>query len=73
MDMKNISKNANGTYTVVLHLKEEERRRLKRLAKSLGLNDFESIKYAIQLVSWWSKNEIEPDEQLQTSKPQPEE
>ena len=58
---KYISKNVNGTYTVTLYLNEEERRRLKRLSKSVNLNDFETIKYAIQLVSWWSKNEIEPE------------
>ena len=56
-----ISKNANGTYTVQLYLNEEERKRLKRLSKSLGMNDFETLKYALQLVSWWSKNEIEPE------------
>lgn len=57
--MKNITKNTNGTYTVILHLKDEERKQLKKLAKSLELNDFDTIKYAIQLVSWWSKNKIE--------------
>lgn len=60
--MKNISKAGDGTYTYVLHLKEDERKQLKKLSESLGMNDFESIKYAIQLVSWWSKNEIEPEE-----------
>ena len=60
--MKNISKNADGTFTLILYLKDDERRRLKRLAKKMDLNDFETIKYAIQLVSWWSKNEIEPEE-----------
>ena len=60
--MKNISKNADGTFTLILYLKDDERRRLKRLAKKMGLNDFETIKYAIQLVSWWAKNEIEPEE-----------
>jgi len=60
--MKNLVKNADGTFTVILHLKEEERKQLKKLAKSLGMNDFEAIKYAIQLVSWWSKNQIEPEE-----------
>jgi len=59
--MKSISRNENGTYTVILHLKEEERKQLKKLAKYLNLNDFETIKYAIKLVSWWTKNEIEPD------------
>ena len=60
--MKNLVKNDDGTFTVILHLKEDERKQLKKLSKSLGMNDFESIKYAIQLVSWWSKNEIEPEE-----------
>ena len=59
--MTNISKNQNGTYKVVLYLNEEERRRLKKLANKLDLNDFQTIKYAVQLVSWWSKNEIEPE------------
>ena len=59
--MKNISKNTDGTYTVILHLKEEERKCLKKLAKTLNMNDFEAIKYAIQLVSWWSKNKIEEE------------
>lgn len=60
--MKNISKNADGTFTVVLYLKEPEYKLVKKLSKRLGMNDFESIKYAIQLVSWWSKNEIEPED-----------
>lgn len=59
--MRNLSKNADGTFTVILHLKEDERKRLKKLAKKLDLNDFETIKYSIQLVYWWSKNEIEPE------------
>ena len=58
---KNISRNADGNYTVVLHLKEDERKQLKKLARKLDLNDFETIKYSIQLVSWWSKNQIEPE------------
>lgn len=60
--MKNINKNVDGTYTIILHLKEEERKRLKKLAKTMQLNDFETIKYAVQLVSWWSKNKIEGEE-----------
>ena len=60
--MRNLVKNADGTFTVILHLKEDERKRLKKLSKSLGMNDFETIKYAIQLIAWWSKNEIEPEE-----------
>jgi len=59
--MRNLVKNADGTYTVILHLKEDERKRLKKLSRSLGMNDFETIKYAVQLVAWWSKNEIEPE------------
>lgn len=59
--MKNIRKNDDGTYTIILHLKEEEKRCIKRLAKTMNLNDFETIKYAIQLVSWWSKNKIEEE------------
>ena len=60
--MKNIRKEPDGTYTVVLYLKDEERKRLKKLSKKVELNDFETIKYCIQLVSWWAKNEIEPEE-----------
>ena len=59
--MRNLVKNADGTFTVVLHLKADERKQLKKLSKSLNLNDFETIKYAVQLVSWWSKNLIEPE------------
>jgi len=61
--MKNIYKNSDNSYTIVLHLKEEERKNVKRLAKLMDLNDFETIKYAIQLVSWWSKNKIEEEEE----------
>ena len=62
--MKNIYKNSDGTFTIVLHLKDDERRNVKKLAKTMELNDFEAIKYAIQLVSWWSKNKIESEEYL---------
>lgn len=58
---KNISRNEDGSFTVILHLKEDERKQLKKLGKKLELNDFETIKYSIQLVSWWSKNQIEPE------------
>ena len=60
--MKNIYKNTNGTFTIILHLTEDERKIIKRLAKTLNLNDFETIKYAVQLISWWSKNKIEAEE-----------
>lgn len=60
--MKNISKNEDNSYTIVLHLKQDERKRLKKLAKKLDLNDFETLKYCVQLISWWSKNEIEGEE-----------
>ena len=63
MTMRNLIKNDNGTFTVILHLKEDERKQLKKLARSLNMNDFEAIKYAVQLVSWWSKNRIEPEEE----------
>lgn len=59
--MKTIRQEPDGSYTITLYLKSEERKQLKKLAKSLELNDFETIKYAIQLVSWWSKNKIEPE------------
>ena len=59
---KKIEKNPDGTYTVDLYLKEGERKQLSKLSAKLGMNDFEAIKYCIRLVSWWSKNEIEPDE-----------
>ena len=60
--MRNFTKSPDGTYTVVLHLREEERKQLKKLSRSLNMNDFEAIKYAVRLVSWWSKNEIEPED-----------
>ena len=60
--MKSIYKNADGLYVATLRLKEDERRELKKLAKTLELNDFETIKYAIKLVYWWSKNKIEGEE-----------
>ncbi len=60
--MKNINKNEDNSYTIVLHLKQDERKRLKKLAKKLDLNDFETLKYCVQLISWWSKNEIEGEE-----------
>ena len=60
--MKNLTKNSNGTFTIILHLKEDERKCIKRLAKKMELNDFEVIKYAVQLVDWWSKNKIEGEE-----------
>lgn len=60
--MKNLIKNLDGTYNINLHLKEDERKRLKKLGKSLGLNDFETLKYAVNLVYWWSKNKIEGEE-----------
>lgn len=59
--MRNLTKHPDGTFTVVLHLKSDERKQLKKLAKALEMNDFEAIKYSIQLVSWWSKNKIEPE------------
>lgn len=58
---KNISKTSNGCFALQLYLTEDERKQLKKLAGALGKNDFETIKYAIKLVSWWSKNEIEPE------------
>ena len=59
--MKNLCKNPDGTFTMTLYLKEDERKRLKKLGRKLELNDFETVKYCLQLVSWWSKNEIEPE------------
>ena len=60
--MRNLSKNEDGSFTITLYLKADERKQLKKLSKSLRMNDFEAIKYAIKLVSWWSKNQIEPEE-----------
>jgi len=60
--MRNIRENPDGTFTFLLHLKADERKRVKKLSKTMNMNDFDAIKYAIQLVSWWSKNEIEPEE-----------
>ena len=50
-------KNKDNTYTIILYFDEDELRKLKKLSKKLQLNDYETIKHAIQLVSWWSKNE----------------
>ena len=58
--MRTIKKNTDGTYTVVLYLKEDERKQLKKLSNALGMNDFEALKYAMNLVAWWSKNKLEP-------------
>lgn len=60
--MTNITKDDNGIYTIMVRLKENERRQLKKLGNTLNLNDFETIKYAINLVYWWSKNKIEGEE-----------
>lgn len=60
--MTNITKDNNGIYTIMVHLKEDERRQLKKLGNTLNLNDFETIKYAVNLVYWWSKNKIEGEE-----------
>lgn len=59
--MKTISKNADGTYKIVLYLKHDEYKQMKKLSSRLGLNDFETIKYAMKLVSWWSRGKIEPE------------
>ena len=60
--MKKISKLPNGTYMVALYLKEDERKQLRKLGKKMGMNDFEVLKYCLRLVSWWSKNQIEPED-----------
>ena len=60
--MKNITKCNDGGMTMLLHLKPDEKRQLKKLSKYCGKNDFDTIKYAVQLVSWWSHNQIEPDD-----------
>ena len=59
---KNITKTPNGSYTVTLYLKEDERKMLNKLGSKLEKNDFETLKYCLQLVSWWSRNQIEPEE-----------
>ena len=61
--MKNIIKGDDGSFTIILHLKDDERRAVKRLAKTMCMNDFEAIKYAVKLVNWWSKNRIEPEDE----------
>ena len=52
--MKNIIKDENGNATIVLYLKEDERRRLKRLSKKLEL-DFKIIQDAIK---YWEDLEV---------------
>ena len=59
--MRNMTKHPDGSRTIVLHLKPEEQDQLKQLALSMGMNDFDAIKYAVRLVSWWSKGKIEPE------------
>ena len=61
--MKNIIKNPDGNYTVILYLKDDIHKKVRKLSKKLNMNEFDVIKYCIQLVSWWSKNEIEMDEE----------
>ena len=61
--MRTITKTDRGTYSLVLYLKEDEFQTLRKLSETLGKNDFESIKYAIQLVSWWSQGQIEPEQE----------
>lgn len=60
--MKNIIEHSDGTFTFILHIKADERKELRKLSHSLQLNDFETIKYCLQLVSWWAKNKIEPED-----------
>lgn len=60
--MTSIAKTSDGSYKFNLYLTEPERKKLKKLAKALGMNDFETIKHALDLVYWWSKNQIEPEE-----------
>ncbi len=66
--MSNIKKRPDGTTTVVLFLTEDEKKRLTKLSKKLDLNEFDTMKYCLRLVSWWSRNEIEPEgnDELQT-------
>ncbi len=59
---KNLTKNPDGSYAVIVYFNADERRALKKLARRLGVNDFEAVKYAIQLVEWWSKGKIEPED-----------
>ena len=60
---KPIIKTDRGTYSLVLYLKEDEYRTLKDLSDVLKKNDYDTIKYAIQLVSWWSHGKIEPEQE----------
>ena len=61
--MKNLYKQTDGSFTIVLHLKPDEKKQLKKLSRSMNMNDFDAIKYAVKLVSWWSRNQIEPSEE----------
>lgn len=58
---KKIEQHPDGTCSLVLYLNDEDYKRMKKLADKMGLNDFDTIKYALRLVSWWSRNEIEPE------------
>ncbi len=59
---KNLTKKPDGSYAVIIYFTADERRTLKKLARRLGVNDFEAVKYAVQLVEWWSKGKIEPED-----------
>ena len=61
--MKNLYKQTDGSFTIILHLNPIERKQLKKLSRSMNMNDFDAIKYAVKLVSWWSRNQIEPSEE----------
>ena len=61
--MKNIRQNTDGTYSLHLYLKEAEHAELKQIAKAMRMNEFDALKYAIRLVNWWSKGQIEPSEE----------
>ena len=60
---KPIIKTDRGTYSLVLYLKEDEYRALKDLSDVLKKNDYDTIKYAVELVSWWSHGKIESEQE----------
>lgn len=60
--MSNIKKREDGTVKVTLFLRKQEHDWLRKLADKMDMNEFDALKYALQLVSWWSKNEIEPSD-----------
>lgn len=62
MHINNLKKTSRGTYSLNLYLRDEEVKMLKRLQDVFDKNEFDTIKYCVALVDWWSCGEIEHEE-----------